>query len=102
VRSTATCILVIEDRPRAISVITRVSNTNKIDITPEDSVVPVYLEPWSEQQLEIINHRDPEEEAKDQKAALVEQKKEDSRQSALAKLAKLGLTEDEARAVIGL
>ena len=75
---------------------------DKTDITPDDSVVPIYLEPWSEQQLDIINHRDPDEEAKEQEAAVVEQKKEDARQSALAKLAKLGLTEDEARAVIGL
>jgi hypothetical protein len=68
------------------------------EITPENSVVPVYLVP-----------RTPEEEderkawaaeAADREAA--EQAKLDARESALAKLAKLGLTEEEAKAVIGL
>lgn len=61
------------------------------DITPEDSVVPVYLVPLT-----------PEEEAEREQWALeqaareqAEADKQKARESALAKLAKLGLTEEE-------
>lgn len=65
------------------------------DITPEDSVVPVYLVPLT-----------PEEEAEreqwDAEAAereTVETAKQEARASALAKLSALGLTEDEISAL---
>jgi len=68
------------------------------DITPEDSVVPVFLVPLTE-----------EEEAERKKRALEaaereaeEQAKLDAKESALNKLATLGLTEEEARAIIGI
>lgn len=69
-----------------------------IEITPEGSVSPVYLLPLT-----------PEEEANralwasieaEQQSA--EQAKLAAKESALAKLALLGLTEEEARAVIGI
>lgn len=67
------------------------------DITPEDSVVPVYLVPltaeeeaeralWAEEQAQ----REAENKAKEQ-----------AKESARTKLAKLGLTEDEVLALIG-
>jgi len=59
-----------------------------IDITPEDSVVPVFLE---EPTAEELVERQAEYEA--QKAA--EAARETVRTSALAKLAALGLTEEE-------
>lgn len=61
------------------------------DITPEDSVVPVYLVPLT-----------PEEEAEREQWAIEQAEREQAeadraalRESALAKLAKLGLTEEE-------
>lgn len=69
-----------------------------IDITPEGSVSPVYLLPLT-----------PEEEANRQQWNAIEadeiaaqQARVAAKESALAKLAKLGLTEEEARAVIGI
>jgi hypothetical protein len=59
-----------------------------IDITPADSAVPVYLE---EPTAEELAERQAEYEA--QKAA--EAARETVRTSALAKLAALGLTEEE-------
>lgn len=65
------------------------------DITPEDSVVPVYLVPLT-----------PEEEAEREQWAQEqvqreanEQAKRDARESALAKLAALGLTDAEIAAL---
>lgn len=68
---------------------------NYQDITPDDSVVPVYLIPFT-----------PEEEAEraqwateQANQAAAEQAKVEARQSALAKLAALGLTEEEIAAL---
>lgn len=65
------------------------------DITPEDSVVPVFLVPLSEEELE---------ERKLQDLAIEEEKKnqEQLKKSALQKLQKLGLTEEEAKAIAGV
>ena len=67
------------------------------DITPEDSIVPVYLVPLS-----------PEQEAEREQWALeytereqAEEAKVAAKESARAKLAKLGLTEEEVLALIG-
>lgn len=68
------------------------------DITPDDSVVPVYLVPLSEDTL-----REQEQWALIVAEQEAEQtRKEEVKQSALAKLSKLGLTEEEAHAIIGI
>ena len=68
------------------------------NITPEDSVVPIYRETMT-----------PEEEFVRSEVYAVflaseeaVQAQEEARKSALIKLSALGLTEEEARAVIGL
>jgi len=59
-----------------------------IDITPADSVVPVYLEePTAEELAERQAQHEAQEAAKAAREAV--------RESALAKLAALGLTEEE-------
>lgn len=68
-----------------------------IDITPEDSVVPVYSVTYSEEDEEYV-HLEVDELSPDEKIAEIIK----NRQSALAKLALLGLTEEEAKAVIGM
>lgn len=60
----------------------------KIDITPEDSVVPVFLEEPTDEE---IAERQAEHEAQEEAKAA----RETVRESALAKLAALGLTEEE-------
>lgn len=69
-----------------------------VDITPKDSVTPVYLVERSPQ--EEIEHS--EWLVEHEKFLEEEQAKVAAKESALAKLAKLGLTEEEARAVIGI
>lgn len=65
------------------------------DITPEDSVVPVYLVPLTEEQLAELEQLAIEEEARKQ----AEADKEVARLSALNKLAALGLTPEEISAL---
>ena len=70
-----------------------------VDITPEDSVVPVYLEVLDEEEQAI---RDAEllamqEEQAEREAAI--EAKALARQSALAKLSELGLTQEEIEAL---
>ena len=67
------------------------------EITPEDSVVPVYLVPLT-----------PEEEAEREQWATEQAEREsetqakvDARESALAKLSALGLTAEEIQAIVG-
>ena len=72
------------------------------EVTPEDSVVPIYLVPLTAAEI-----AEREQWAADAEAALAAQEKAENdlvaaKQSALTKLAKLGLTEEEAKAVIGL
>jgi hypothetical protein len=67
------------------------ANNMRKEITPEDSIVPVYLEPIDNKQVEADKiekaRLDAELEAKAaQKAALLE---------------RLGITEDEARLLLG-
>jgi len=59
-----------------------------IDITPADSVVPVFLEEPTEEELA---ERQAEHEAQEEAKTA----RETVRESALAKLAALGLTEEE-------
>lgn len=67
------------------------------DITPADSVVPVYLVPLTEE--ELAEREQWAIEAAEREAA--EEAKVLAKEAALAKLAKLGLTEAELAALIG-
>lgn len=65
-----------------------------IDITPADSAVPVYLEePTAAELAERQAQHEATEEAKAEREAV--------RESALAKLAALGLDQNEINALIG-
>ena len=68
-----------------------------IDITPEDSVVPIYSVTYSEGDAEYVAPEIDEISPEERHAEMLRNK-----ESALAKLALLGLTEEEAKAVIGL
>lgn len=68
------------------------------EITPSNSVVPVYLVPLTKEEIlerELL-------ELSVEKRMQEEQDKNKSKLSALDKLAKLGLTEEEAKAIIGI
>ena len=67
------------------------------EITPEDSVAPVYSVIYEKDEPEYVELF-PDEISPDEMIAAQEQLKD----SAIAKLKKLGLTEDEAKAVIGI
>ena len=67
------------------------------DITPADSVVPVYLVPLTEE--ELAEREQWAAEAAEREAA--EEAKLAAKEAAKAKLAKLGLTEEEVAALIG-
>jgi hypothetical protein len=67
------------------------------DITPKDSVVPVYLIPPTEEEVGEREKWAAEETARQAAIEAAAAAKE----SALAKLAKLGLTEEEITALIG-
>lgn len=64
------------------------------DITPEDSVVPIYLKPETKKELD--------DRLKEQKNVEAEiEARENAKASAAIKLAKLGLTLDEINAITG-
>jgi len=70
-----------------------------VDITPEDSIVPIYLEMLDEEEQAI---RDAELLAMQEQQAQLEAEAEAkalARQSALTKLAALGLTQEEIEAL---
>ena len=72
-----------------------------IDVTPEDSVVPVYLEVLNEEEQAA---RDAELAAMQAEQAQREAEqiaKEEAKISGMAKLMTLGLSEAEAKALIG-
>lgn len=71
---------------------------NFVEITPEDSVVPVYIIPLTDEDLEIHKQVEADELKRAEDAA----SREAAKESALKKLSKLGLTEDEAKAIIGV
>lgn len=68
------------------------------DITPADSVVPVYLVPLTEE--ELAEREQWAIEAAEREAA--EAAKAEAKVKAIAKLAKLGLTEEEVSALLNL
>jgi hypothetical protein len=76
---------------------TRLNETLE-DITPEDSACPVYRSPIPEEMRVEMDRLNSEAE----RLKAEENSRELAKQSALAKLAKLGLTEEEAKAVLGL
>jgi len=69
-----------------------------LDITPNDSVVPVYLVPLTEQEIVQYEQIAIEIESRTQE----ELDRATVRESAIEKLAQLGLTIEEAKAVIGI
>jgi hypothetical protein len=66
-----------------------------VEITPEDSAVPIYLLPLTSEELADREQKLVDAEAR----AVAVAEKEDARQSALKKLAKLGLTPEEITAI---
>ena len=72
-----------------------------IDITPEDSVVPVYLEVLNDEEQAVRDAELAQAQA-DQEARESERiAKEEAKANGMAKLIALGLTEEEAGALIG-
>jgi hypothetical protein len=67
------------------------------EITPKDSIVPVYLVPLTPEEEAEREQRAKED--SERKAA--EQAKVEAKESALAKLSALGLTEKEIQAIVG-
>jgi hypothetical protein len=72
-----------------------------VDITPEDSVVPVYLEVLNDEEQAVRDAELAQMQA-DQEAREAERiAKEEAKANGMAKLIALGLTEEEAGALIG-
>ena len=72
-----------------------------VDITPEDSVVPVYLEMLNDEEQAARGAELAQMQA-DQEAREAERiAKEEAKANGMAKLIALGLTEEEAGALIG-
>jgi len=72
------------------------------DITPEDSAAPVYLVPPTQEELDELATFAEEQRLLEAELLAQENMRQEARNAALAKLTKLGLTEEEAKAVIGL
>jgi hypothetical protein len=71
-----------------------------IDITPEGSIVPIYLEVLNEEE-QAVRDAEQEQELANQQALQAEQEaKESAKISGMNKLIALGLTEEEAGALI--
>ena len=70
-----------------------------IDITPDDSVVPVYLVELTDVE---IAEREAQEELIQEAKELAETERATKLASAITKLKALGLTEAEAKIIIGL
>jgi hypothetical protein len=73
-----------------------------IDITPEDSVVPVYLVPLNPEEEAEREAMAAQAEADKIAAEEAEAAKIAAKESAVAKLVKLGLTAEEAQAFAGI
>jgi hypothetical protein len=65
------------------------------DITPEDSVVPIYLVEPTQQEIDELTKIERKEKQQ-------EEDRSKARKSAIAKLSKLGLTEKEIESLIGI
>jgi hypothetical protein len=66
-----------------------------INITPDDSIVPVYLEPPTKSELD-------ERQANAEALEIQRQERATKLASAITKLKALGLTETEAKIIIGI
>lgn len=75
---------------------------NAQEITPEDSVAPIYLVPLTE--VEVLQRQKEHQKFLEQEQEEKKQQiqKEQSLKTAIEKLSKLGLTEDEAKAIAGV
>ncbi len=71
---------------------------NWVDVTPEDSFAPVYIVPLTEEDVASIE--DVSLKQQEQEKLLAAQRA--TKESAIAKLAKLGLTAEEAAAIVGV
>lgn len=72
-----------------------------IDITPEDSVVPIYLEQLNEEEQAEQDIKIAQMKAEQEQREVEQIAKEEAKASGLAKLISLGLTETEAKALAG-
>ena len=72
------------------------------EITPEDSVVPIFLVELTPEQIAERKEVAAAETARFEAAAQAEIERQAAVESATAKLAKIGLTIDEIQAVIGM
>lgn len=75
-------------------------NNNITEITPKDSIAPVYLIPFSQDELDEISAYAKEYER--YKNTIDNPEKSPEFYSAIKKLQKLGLTEEEARSIAGV
>lgn len=71
-----------------------------VDITPADSVVPVYLEVLNDEEQAIRNTELAQMQADEETREAERIAKEEAKANGMAKLIALGLTEEEAGALI--
>jgi hypothetical protein len=71
-----------------------------IDITPEDSIISVYLEVLTEEEQELRDADNLRMQQEQEQVELDRISKEESKTSGINKLIALGLTEEEAVALI--
>lgn len=72
-----------------------------VDITPEDSVVPVYLEVLNDEEQAVRDAELAQAQAEQDAREAERVAKEEAKANGMAKLIALGLTEEEAGALIG-
>lgn len=72
-----------------------------VDITPEDSVVPVYLEVLTDEEQVVRDAEMAQAQAEQDGREAELAAKEEAKANGMAKLIALGLTEEEAGALIG-
>lgn len=72
-----------------------------VDITPEDSVVPVYLEVLTDEEQAARDAELAQMQAEQEAREAERIAKEEAKANGMAKLIALGLTEEEAGALIG-
>ena len=72
-----------------------------VDITPEDSVVPVYLEVLNDEEQIVRDAELAQAQAEQESREAERIAKEEAKANGMAKLIALGLTEEEAGALIG-
>ena len=72
-----------------------------VDITPEDSVVPVYLEVLTDEEQAVRDAELAQAQAEQEAREAERIAKEEAKANGMAKLIALGLTEEEAGALIG-